>query len=121
MLRKGWAIADQTVSNEFAYFHSSLRAETWVVQAETRAPPKMGSERSVLLLWLGLIPTQFRCHICGVLFHYPAMASELPDLDLVQVVQSAAFLSGNLATEHMRCFNVVGPLGQTDAFPKCIT
>eukprot|EP00667_Euglena_gracilis_P002189 EG_transcript_2187 len=40
-----------------------------------------------------------------------AMAIQLKcDMDLVQVVQSALFLSGNLATEHLRCFNVVGPL-----------
>eukprot|EP00667_Euglena_gracilis_P001301 EG_transcript_1300 len=32
------------------------------------------------------------------------------DQDLVQVVTSARFLSGNLATEQLRCFNIVGPL-----------
>eukprot|EP00668_Euglena_longa_P008872 GGOE01010683.1.p1 GENE.GGOE01010683.1~~GGOE01010683.1.p1 ORF type:complete len:599 (-),score=201.48 GGOE01010683.1:1171-2967(-) len=32
------------------------------------------------------------------------------NLDLIQVVQSAPFLSGNLATEQLRSFNVVGPL-----------
>eukprot|EP00667_Euglena_gracilis_P008717 EG_transcript_8826 len=32
------------------------------------------------------------------------------DQDLVQVVQAAPFLAGNLATEHLRSFNVVGPL-----------
>eukprot|EP00667_Euglena_gracilis_P002428 EG_transcript_2428 len=30
--------------------------------------------------------------------------------DLTQVVQTGPFLSGNLATEHLRCFNVAGPL-----------
>eukprot|EP00668_Euglena_longa_P002046 GGOE01002378.1.p1 GENE.GGOE01002378.1~~GGOE01002378.1.p1 ORF type:complete len:696 (-),score=177.32 GGOE01002378.1:28-2079(-) len=30
--------------------------------------------------------------------------------DLIQVVQSSRFLSGNLATEHLRSFNIVGPM-----------
>eukprot|EP00667_Euglena_gracilis_P003052 EG_transcript_3064 len=35
---------------------------------------------------------------------------QLSDASLVQVVQSGAFLSGNLAADSMRAFNVVGPL-----------
>eukprot|EP00667_Euglena_gracilis_P001946 EG_transcript_1946 len=33
--------------------------------------------------------------------------------DLIQVVQSGFFLSGNLATEHLRSFNLVGPMDWT--------
>lgn len=88
-------------------------------RARTYPPPETVTPKKLQGPWSGQpVRRQFLAGggSAGVAPHWqplvpqPARRRPAADQDLVQVVTSARFLSGNLATEQLRCFNIVGPL-----------